>query len=409
MRKHYLILAFFVLPMASSLGQAAHPINRKSILSQTQDIIVNSKDKAAVDSARFLAESLQPINWFVPAANGARGPFGRVQHENWRAQYEGSVVQGGRQLVVLGGRTFDVSTLPVRERKLISGIEAAIRRLNQDLAVMKKTRDLESDNVKVAVIQRTTEVTLNIPGNPREVLRPREEYPLVRNLGNYAIIKVAGQQTSIRTSNIKIETRAASNNIFSNTGGSTGGLRGHGGTTTALKPPVWERRLDADWTAVIHNGGLAFQITSVIGGGVGESMGLKVGDKIIKVNDNSIRSENELKTHVRSVSPPTFVVVDTAGRQRRLTFGATRKSVTVSGINGRPVNGEFTISFTSGNDPVLRQLRLQRNDKVLAVNGSAVQSLSDINKALLRNKGGRSEWIVLRQGQRRTESLTVTH
>jgi membrane-associated protease RseP (regulator of RpoE activity) len=170
----------------------------------------------------------------------------------------------------------------------------------------------------------------------------------------------------------------------------------------------WPRRLDVDYDILHLTGSVHIILNDVFAGGVGESMGLRRGDVIVRANDRDLRSDNHFREVVLSQTPPTFLVANPQTGQRRMVRFAPNVPVGIfDGVSG-DINprGEFEVGFITRDDPVTSRLQLRRGDLILAVNDQRIRSVNDI-QSIAANSPGPLVFIILRIGHGQPQRIIV--
>jgi serine protease Do len=149
-----------------------------------------------------------------------------------------------------------------------------------------------------------------------------------------------------------------------------------------------------------------FRIRSVDPGSPAERAGIRPGDQIVAVDSTPIDSQESFDTALSTRGP---------GRAMKITLksGSGQRTVTLSGqdppanygvrvlrelgMTVRPARGGLRISIVDAHGAAA-QAGLETGDTVLALNGTAVSDLDDVNKVLSRDQSRTTLVMVVGRG-----------
>jgi serine protease Do len=152
-----------------------------------------------------------------------------------------------------------------------------------------------------------------------------------------------------------------------------------------------------------------FRVRRVEPGSPAERAGIKPGDQIVSVDGTPIDSRESFETALsgRGVGKPMKIVVRGAGGQRTVTLAALdpprdygmRVLRDQLGMAVRPVRGGMRISIVDGRGAAA-EAGLETGDLLIALNGTRVSDVEDVNKILARDQNrstlvmavGRGAW-----------------
>jgi hypothetical protein len=197
----------------------------------------------------------------------------------------------------------------------------------------------------------------------------------------------------------------------------------HQDMVPSLGVKSWPGRLDVIFD-IIYGGDGKFsyiEITEVPQGSVGREMGFKKGDRIIMINDQELRSENEFRQAVTSRTAPKFMVRGISGQTRILTYNPetevqrARPELPVAPIviiQAKPYpqyipiagyiqfrthhSGGMTVYGWDNHHPILRQLNLQQGDRIVSVDDIDVHEPRQLDQVILKSGTQTSFFLIER-------------
>ncbi|HBJ38369.1 MAG TPA: hypothetical protein DDZ51_27175 [Planctomycetaceae bacterium] len=165
--------------------------------------------------------------------------------------------------------------------------------------------------------------------------------------------------------------------------------------------PAWPKKLDVSFDYLDYvNGQVVIEVTDVFRNGVGDQMGLRRRDRIIKINGQFLTRREQFREAILSNQPPRFHVEGPNG-SRIVTYqpvadNAPQNPIGTLGIHrDRGVNVAFVVQDVTGNHPIVRQLQLRAGDTIISVNRTRVFNEQDLDRALGQSFGNTADFVVL--------------
>ena len=402
--------------------------------SPTLDDLMKYGDPQMAQNAERLGRGLARRTWSY------RGDDGKMR--NFEAAYGETDVTRGKTWVAFSNRIrIELDRLSPKDQKWITSIKRYQQIVERDARELQKQAEIAAEQqrqqeiarqeamraeemrqdppVTVADVMVALNATVVVDGQPRSIKVKRGETVVVLDARDREVIcEIGGHPATLPRKAVTLREVRSSQ------------LPGVGGLVQSAKPAIggsglaggislpddprfpgipggrppqasWPKKLDVDYDFVRVAGGVQIILNDVFAGGVGDSMGLRPGDVILRANDVDLRSDNHFREVVLSSTAPTFLVGDQTGRRRVVRFApqANNSPRLFEGVRGglNP-RGEFEVRFVDPPDPITRQLRLGRGDVILAVNGQTVRSVDDI-RAIAKNAGGGLTFLLLPAGE----------
>ncbi len=149
-------------------------------------------------------------------------------------------------------------------------------------------------------------------------------------------------------------------------------------------------------------------IDEVTEDGLGAKIGLKKGDRIIKVGDQAVADNGEMRTAFQDGPAKTKVVVLRDGAEVPFEVEFPADSGPGGGIGrrlGARLGEGLTLDVVTPGSAA-DQAGLAAGDKIVRVGDTAVEDMSDLGPALFQAEGA-VKIVVLRDGKERTVTLTL--
>ena len=149
-------------------------------------------------------------------------------------------------------------------------------------------------------------------------------------------------------------------------------------------------------------------IEEVTEDGLGAKIGLKKGDRIVKVGDQMVADSDEMRTAFREGPAKTKVVVLRAGAEVEFEVEFPADSGPAGGV-GRRLGvrlGEGLVIDVVTPGSAADQAGLTAGDKIVRIGDTAVAEPSELAQALIAVEGT-AKVVVLRDGKETTVSVAV--
>jgi S1-C subfamily serine protease len=150
-----------------------------------------------------------------------------------------------------------------------------------------------------------------------------------------------------------------------------------------------------------------FRVRSVEPASPAEKAGLKPGDQVVSIDDKPIDSEEAFETALSTLGPGRSMkmVVQNGSGKRTLTISGqappadygTRLLREELGMSVRPGRRGLQISITDSKGAAAHA-GLENGDALLALNGTQVDDVEDVNKILQRDHSRTTLWMVVGRG-----------
>ena len=150
---------------------------------------------------------------------------------------------------------------------------------------------------------------------------------------------------------------------------------------------------------------MSLTIKALVAGFPGESAGLSVGDRLVSVDDEPLRSWNHLFDTVQASGGRELrLTVERQGAM--LTFPVTPQATYTYRLGASPADSEATLGAVMVLSPAERA-GLAEGDRVLEVGGRPAGKWSELVQALAAAESGPVAVVVERKGVRRTLTVSV--
>ena len=152
--------------------------------------------------------------------------------------------------------------------------------------------------------------------------------------------------------------------------------------------------------------GKGFRIRSVDPGSPAEKAGIKPGDQVVAVDSTPIDSEESFETTLSTRGPgkPMKIVLKSGSGERTVTLSGQDPPADYGvrilrglGMSVRPVRRGLHISIVDAHGAAA-QAGLESGDTLLALNGTAVADIDDVNKVLSRDQSRTTLVMVVGRG-----------
>jgi regulator of sigma E protease len=142
-------------------------------------------------------------------------------------------------------------------------------------------------------------------------------------------------------------------------------------------------------------------IGEIVRGGAAAKAGLQVGDRIVRIGNETIAEFNDLKMAISMNAGTALPVVYERNGQRRTTTLTPARESSEYGPVGRAGVSPWIdpVLGATEKDSAAEKAGLEEGDRITAINGKPVQQLSDIVNVLETSKGKPVQLDVLRGGQ----------
>jgi serine protease Do len=150
-----------------------------------------------------------------------------------------------------------------------------------------------------------------------------------------------------------------------------------------------------------------FRVKSVEPDSPAARAGIRAGDQIVSVDNTPIDSEEAFETALSTRGPghPMKIVLKGTSGERAVTLSGQMPPADYGvrllreelGITLRPVRGGLRISVVNGRSAAARA-GLESGDLLLALNGTEVSDVEDVNKILARDHSRTTLWMVVGRG-----------